>query len=84
MSREFARYNIIFSGVMPGPVLVKGKHWEKLSLSNNKLVEEYLNNHQAIGRFGQAKEIAPFVLLLASQHASFAAGSIIPVDGGNL
>ena len=31
-----------------------------------------------------AAEIAPFVLLLSSSHASFATGSLVNIDGGAL
>ena len=30
-----------------------GKHWDRLVKSNPKLVENYLKNHHAIGRFGK-------------------------------
>lgn len=82
VGREFAKDNVIVSTVMPGTILVKGKHWDKLQKKNSRLVNDYLERHYAIGRFGKAEEIAPFVLLLASRHASFASGSVIPVDGG--
>ena len=84
LGREVAKYNIIVSAVMPGVILSKGKHWDRLSKTNPDMIKNYLKNHHAIGRFGDAKEIAPFVLLLASKHASFAATSIVSVDGGYL
>jgi 3-oxoacyl-[acyl-carrier protein] reductase len=84
IGRELARDNIIVSAVMPGAILSEGKHWEKLIEKNPELVNEYLLRYHAIGRFGNAEEIAPFVLLLASKHASFAPGSVFPIDGGIL
>ena len=35
-----------------------------------------------VKRFGKENEICPFILLLASKHASYASGTIIPIDGG--
>jgi len=84
VGRELAKDNVIISGVMPGTILSEGKHWDKLQKTNPELVREYLDRHQAIGRFGRAEEIAPFVLLLSSEQASFAAGAVLPVDGGVL
>ena len=84
VSREFAKDNVIVSAIMPGTVRSKGKHWDKLEKKDPKKVKEYLEHHHAIGRFGDAAEIAPFVLLLSSSHASFAAGSLVNIDGGAL
>ena len=84
LGREMAKDNIVVSGVMPGVVLSKGKHWDKLKNEKPELVDEFLNHYYPIGRFGSAEEISPFVVLLASQQASFAAGSIIPISGGRV
>jgi 3-oxoacyl-[acyl-carrier protein] reductase len=84
IGRELANDNVIVSGVMPGAILSKGKYWDKLQKLNPQRVKEYLENHHAINRFGKAEEIAPFVLLLASTHASFAVGSLLNIDGGAL
>lgn len=84
LSRELAKENVIISCLMPGTILSKGKHWDKLKDANPQLVKDYLERNLALGRFGKAEEIAPFVLMLASKHASFAVGSIINVDGGVL
>ena len=45
---------------------------------------KFLKENYPIKRFGSAEEIAPFVALLASEHASFASGSIIPISGGRV
>ena len=44
-------------------------------------VNKYLKNYHAIGRFGKFKEIAPFVLMLSSNHATYASAANINVDG---
>ena len=84
IARELAKDNIIVSAVMPGTILSKGKHWDKLQKKEPHKVKEYLERHHAIGRFGDAAEITPFVLLLSSSHASFAAGLLVNIDGGML
>jgi 3-oxoacyl-[acyl-carrier protein] reductase len=84
LGRELAKDNVIVSAVMPGTILSKGKHWDKLQKKDPQRISKYLERYHAIGRFGNAKEIAPFVILLASNHASFAAGSVVNIDGGAL
>lgn len=84
LGREMAKDNVVVTAVMPGVILSKGKYWEKLKNENPELVVEFLKQHYPIGRFAMAEEISPFVLLLASDKASFAAGSIIPVSGGRV
>lgn len=84
LGRELADENIVVTGLMPGALISNGKYWDNLSKSNPQLVSNYLREHQTIGRFGKAEEIAPFAVLLGSEQASFACGSIIPIDGGRL
>ncbi len=84
LGRAMAKDNVVVTGVMPGVVLSKGKYWEKLKNENPELAEEFLNQYYPIGRFAAAEEISPFVVLLASDKASFAAGSIIPISGGRV
>lgn len=84
LAREVAKDNVVVTGVMPGAVLSQGKHWDKLKNEKPELVEEFLDLYYPAGRFGTAEEISPFVVLLASDKASFAAGSIIPVSGGRV
>ncbi len=84
LGNALAKDNVVVAGVMPGVVLSKGKHWEKLKKENPKLVQKFLDRYYPIGRFGCAEEISPFVVLLASEKASFAAGSIIPISGGRV
>lgn len=84
LGHEMAKNNVVVSGVMPGAVLSKGKYWDKVKNEKPKLAGEFLDRYYPIGRFGAAEEISPFVVLLASDKASFAAGSIIPVSGGRV
>ncbi len=84
LGREMAKDNVVVTAVMPGAVLSKGKHWDKLKKKDPECVDEFLNQYYPIGRFASAEEISPFVILLASDRASFAAGSIVPISGGRV
>tara|TARA_B100000945_G_scaffold317099_1_gene319297 strand:- start:679 stop:1458 length:780 start_codon:yes stop_codon:yes gene_type:complete len=84
LGRELADQNIVVSAIMPGAIISEGKYWDILSRENPKLVKQYLEEHHSVGRFGKAEEIAPFVVMMASEQASFACGSILPIDGGRI
>ncbi|MDE2223117.1 MAG: SDR family oxidoreductase [Candidatus Omnitrophica bacterium] len=82
LSRAVAADNVIVSGVMPGVVRSQGKFWDRMIQEDPAKVKDFIDHFYPAGRFGTAEEIAPFVALLASQQASFASGSLIPVSGG--
>ena len=82
LSKLFINKNIVFSAVMPGPLLTKGKFWDKEFKKNPLKVKKFIEKNYSIKRFARANEICPFIMLLASKHASYAAGTIIPIDGG--
>ena len=84
LGRSLASENIIITGVMPGVVASEGKFWDKMQRSDPAKVKDYIDHYYPVGRFGKPEEIAPFVALLASQHASFASGAIIPLSGGQV
>tara|TARA_B100000787_G_scaffold170271_1_gene165486 strand:- start:6424 stop:7203 length:780 start_codon:yes stop_codon:yes gene_type:complete len=84
VGREVAKSNIIMNGVMPGPIISKGKHWDNLSKKKPKFVKDYLARYHAIERFGNFDEVSPFVLMLASKYSNYTSGSMISIDGGLL
>ena len=91
LGRSLAQENIVVSGVLPGAVYAKGGHWDEESPHNKidvteffRKKEDFLRHHHAIGRLGRAEEIAPWVVFLCSNQASFAVGALIPIDGGTM
>jgi 3-oxoacyl-[acyl-carrier protein] reductase len=82
LSRELAKYNIIVSTVLPGVMLSEGKYWDKMSKTNPELVSRFLDTHVSSRRFGVYDEIAPFVLLLCSEFATYCSGLEVNIDGG--
>ena len=84
VGREVAKSNIIMNGVMPGPIISKGKHWDILSKKKPNFVKNYLSRYHAIERFGKFDEISPFILMLASKYSNYTSGSMISIDGGLL
>jgi NAD(P)-dependent dehydrogenase (short-subunit alcohol dehydrogenase family) len=82
MTREmaiiYARKNIRFNSLCPGPV--RTPLLMKFLDTEEKLKRRIV--HIPIGRFGEAKEIAQAVAFLASDEASFITGTQFVVDGG--
>ena len=84
LGRELAEHNIVVCALMPAAVLSEGKYWDKVSKQNPELARTFLERHHSIRRFGKPDEIASFATFMASQHASFACGALIPIDGGRV
>jgi len=84
VGREVAKSNIIMNGVMPGPIISKGKHWDRLLKQKPSFVKKYLKQYHASERFGKFDEVSPFVLMLASKYSGYTSGSMISIDGGLL
>ena len=82
MARVLAPTGVVMSAVLPGVVLTEGGHWQQVLNERPGHAEKYLDERTVLKRFGTPEEIAPFVALLASPLASFAVGSIVPVEGG--
>ncbi|GGF52374.1 SDR family NAD(P)-dependent oxidoreductase [Alteromonas lipolytica] len=84
--RSVGRYvsadNVIMTAVLPGAVFTEGGYWDTTLQERPEHVEKYLNERMAIKRFGTPEEISNFVAFLVSEHASFAVGSAVLLDGG--
>lgn len=78
MSRIYADKGVVISCVAPGPIETRGifmydqpEDWTRA----------FFDKYVPMKRWGQAEEVAGAVALLCSQHASYMAGAIVPVDG---
>jgi len=72
---EYAKFGIRVNAVIPGAtrtsMIPEGKDFEKFVLT-----------HQPMGKIASSEEIAPAILFLASDEASFCTGSLLIIDGG--
>jgi 3-oxoacyl-[acyl-carrier protein] reductase len=80
--RQVAPKGICLNSVMPGAVTFPGGYWDAAIQAKEPKVQDFLSHHQAVGRFGEADEIANLVLFLASDKSSFIVASNLPIDGG--
>jgi NAD(P)-dependent dehydrogenase (short-subunit alcohol dehydrogenase family) len=77
---EYAKNKVRVNSVGPGFIytgLVNEETMGKEALT-------HLEQKHALGRLGNAQEVAELILFLASDKASFITGAYYPVDGGYL
>lgn len=74
--------NVVMSAILPGVILTEGGHWDRVMKERPDHAEQYLKERCPLGRFGHPSEISPMVLLLCSELATFAQGTIMLVDAG--
>ena len=79
VSKEISKDGVIMSAVAPGNVYTEGRYFSTLK---GKERHAFLTNYLPIGRLAHAIEIAKVVGFLASEDASYMAGSVVQVDGG--
>ncbi len=84
VGRALASKGVVVSAVLPGAVSFPGSYWDEFVKEGHPRVHDFLSHHQAADRMGTPDEIASFVLMMASEQASFAHAALIPVDGGNM
>jgi NAD(P)-dependent dehydrogenase (short-subunit alcohol dehydrogenase family) len=76
---EYAKKAIRINCICPGPIRT-GMH-ERLVASSPHIVEAMLAT-VPMGRMGEPEEVAPVVLFLCSDEASYITGAVLPIDGG--
>lgn len=76
LAREFASRNITVNIVAPGPITTDMTD----ALTDDQ--KSAMTGAVPLGRFGTADEVAATIAFLASDHAAYITGAVIPVDGG--
>jgi NAD(P)-dependent dehydrogenase (short-subunit alcohol dehydrogenase family) len=76
MAADYAQFGIRVNGVIPGYMDTPMTNWVDAE------EERRLLRSVPLGRAGRAEEIAPVMLFLASDEASFVTGAVWAADGG--
>ena len=76
LAQELGRWNITVNVVAPGPL----RTGMGAALSDE--IREAYREAIPLGRLGDPDEVSEVVRFLASEHASYMTGAVIPVDGG--
>jgi len=77
---EWAKYNIRFNAIAPGPFPTKGA-WSRIlpgDIPNQLKVE----NQVPVKRAGERQELANLAAYLVSDYASYMNGEVVTIDGG--
>lgn len=82
LGRDLASKGVVVSAVLPGAVATEENNWGRALVDNPDRVAAFLSDHQAIGRLGEPGDVVPMILYLASTQNRFAAGALVPIDGG--
>lgn len=90
LSTEFAPSNVLVNAICPGWVATD--LWKRnaeglqkeLGVSSEEEARRLATKKNALGRFGQAEELANVIVFLCSERASYVTGVSVNTDGGRL
>lgn len=69
--------NVELFGILPGPMLVKGKYWEKLFLKNKIKVNKYLKKNFNMKTLISVERVVKKILSIIFEKKQYSSGSLI-------
>jgi short-subunit dehydrogenase len=69
--------NVELFGILPGPMLVKGKYWEKLFLENKIKVNKYLKKNFNMKTLISVERVVKKILSIIFEKKQYSSGSLI-------
>jgi NAD(P)-dependent dehydrogenase (short-subunit alcohol dehydrogenase family) len=79
LSRIYAPHGVVISAVSPGPIHTPGIF---IYDQDEAWTKAFWEKYVPMQRWGQPHEVGNVAAFLCSEHASYMAGAIVPVDGG--
>ena len=85
LALELGRHDIRVNAIAPGGILTKGvlARLDEQAKQDRAQLRQFMSR-TALGRMGNADDVARVALFLASELASYITGSLIVADGGYL
>ncbi len=80
LSRELKKFKITVSGILPGPILVKNKHWYNLKKNNQKLFDKFIREYVPHGKMLELNQIIPVIKLLCDNKKKPFNSSLIEIN----
>jgi gluconate 5-dehydrogenase len=76
---DWAPFGVTVNAILPGGFMTDAnKRWQR---ENPEVIEEF-QKQIPMGRFGEADEIGPLAVYLASDASSYMTGASLVIDGG--
>lgn len=82
LGRELAGSGVIVTGILPGGFWAPENAWVRFQQRSPERLEQVIQERQPRGRLGEASELLPLMLFLASRQATMMTGCCVPIDGG--
>ena len=82
LGRELASSGVIITGILPGAFYAPENSWRRLEANKPEVVQNFIQKNLPRNKIGEAEEIIPLILFLASESASMMSGSCVPIDAG--
>jgi NAD(P)-dependent dehydrogenase (short-subunit alcohol dehydrogenase family) len=79
LSRMYSPQGVVITAVSPGPIYTPGLF---MYSQNQEWTDAFYEKYVPMKRWGRASEVGGAVAFLCSEHASYMAGAIVPIDGG--
>ena len=82
LGRELADTGVIVTGILPGGFWAPNNSWVRFERRDPELLQKIISERQPKEKLGDAKDIIPMMLFLASRRATMMTGCCVPIDGG--
>lgn len=68
LSKEFKREKISFTGILPGPILLKHKHWFKFKKENPDMFKKFQKDYMKNKKFLNANQVGKFIYKVCNMN----------------
>lgn len=82
VGNEFAKDNIIITGINPGGFITDNNAMHRLKNNNRQAYDEFVNSKLPRRKMGKAEELLGIIKLLLSNEAGMFSGNMVKVDAG--